>query len=114
MIGQRDRPGRESYASQIFLFHRIEASAFKDCENIKSIQIPPFTTLGENTLEAQWITIWDKKGVSCTNLYRGQMIEDEELEGVTFKNIDGRSGLDIGRWLCRGVFPCYYRAINNL
>lgn len=53
----------------------------------------PFESLGENALETDTITIWDKEGAHCTNLYRGQIIEDEALKGVTFKKSGGKSVL---------------------
>lgn len=53
----------------------------------------PFESLGENTLETETVAIWDKEGAHCTNLYRGQTIEDEALKGVTFKKTDGKSVL---------------------
>ncbi len=52
-----------------------------------------FESIGENTREADSITIWDKEGYHCTNLYRGQMIDDEKLAGVEFKQVDGKSVL---------------------
>lgn len=52
-----------------------------------------FESIGENTLETDMVTIWDKEGAHCTNLYRGQMVDDEELKGVTFKQVDGKSVL---------------------
>lgn len=52
-----------------------------------------FESVGENTFQADSITIWDKEGAHCTNIYRGQIIDDEELAGVTFKKVDGKSVL---------------------
>lgn len=52
-----------------------------------------FESMGENTFETDLVTIWDKDGVHCTNIYRGQMLDDESLAGVTFKQIDGKSVL---------------------
>lgn len=52
-----------------------------------------FESMGENTREADMVTIWDKDAAHCTNLYRGQMIDDEKLKGVTFKQVDGKSVL---------------------
>ncbi len=52
-----------------------------------------FESMGENNREVDMVTIWDKEGAHCTNLYRGQMVDDEELKGVTFKQVDGKSVL---------------------
>ena len=52
-----------------------------------------FESMGENTFETDLVTIWDKDGAHCTNIYRGQMLNDESLAGVTFKNVDGKSVL---------------------
>ena len=52
-----------------------------------------FESMGENTFETDLVTIWDKDGAHCTNIYRGQMLDDESLAGVTFKNVDGKSVL---------------------
>lgn len=52
-----------------------------------------FESVGENTFQADSITIWDKEGAHCTNIYRGQIIDDEELAGITFKKVDGESVL---------------------
>lgn len=52
-----------------------------------------FESIGENTFETDLVTIWDTDGVHCTNIYRGQMLDDESLAGVTFKNVDGKSVL---------------------
>ena len=52
-----------------------------------------FESMGENTFETDLVTIWDKDGVHCTNIYRGQMLDDESLAGVTFKNVNGKSVL---------------------
>ena len=52
-----------------------------------------FESMGENTFETDLVTIWDKEGAHCTNIYRGQMLDDESLAGVTFKQVDGKSVL---------------------
>lgn len=52
-----------------------------------------FESMGENTRETDMVTFWDKDGAHCTNLYRGQMIDDEKLKGVTFKQVDEKSVL---------------------
>lgn len=54
-----------------------------------------FESMGENTFEADSVTIWDKEGAHCTTLYRGQIIEDEALKGVTFTKTDGKSVLTL-------------------
>ena len=62
-------------------------------ENYASRMGLSFESMGENTFETDLVTIWDKDGVHCTNIYRGQMLDDESLAGVTFKNVDGKSVL---------------------
>lgn len=52
-----------------------------------------FVSQGDNTLEADRIKIYDKEGVHCTEIYRGQMLDEESLAGVEFKNVDGKSVL---------------------
>ena len=52
-----------------------------------------FESIGENTFETDLVAIWDKEGVHCTNIYRGQILNDESLAGVTFKQVDGKSVL---------------------
>lgn len=52
-----------------------------------------FESMGENAREVDMVTIWDKDGAHCTNLYRGQIVDDEKLKGVTFKQVDGKSVL---------------------
>ena len=60
-------------------------------ENYASGMGLSFESMGENTFETDLVTIWDKEGVHCTNIYRGQMLDDESLAGVTFKQLDGKS-----------------------
>ena len=62
-------------------------------ENYAYRQRFSFESMGENTFETDLVTIWDKDGVHCTNIYRGQMLDDESLAGVTFKQLDGKSVL---------------------